>query len=146
MLVSVSAPPIPSIWRTSGEPIAASSTRSRTAESLGITTTDTVDGKSASSNVAITVTPVDDPPSNTVPGAQSVNENTTLTLTGGTVISLADIDANEAGTGILSVTLSVLHGTVSVGGSTGGLLAPVTGILGGVTGGSTGGLLGGLGL
>jgi hypothetical protein len=35
LLVSVSAPPRPSIWRTSGDPIAASSTRSRSARSAG---------------------------------------------------------------------------------------------------------------
>ena len=35
LLVSGCAPPTPSIWRTSGEPIAASSTRSRSARSAG---------------------------------------------------------------------------------------------------------------
>src|SRR5215831_8872181 len=35
LLVKGSAPPIPSIWRTSGEPIAASKTRSRNSRRAG---------------------------------------------------------------------------------------------------------------
>ena len=45
----------------------------------------------------ITVNAVNDPPVNTVPGAQTVNEDTDLTFTGATAISIADIDAGAVG-------------------------------------------------
>ena len=46
-----------------------------------------------SDTVAITVTPVNDAPVNTVPGAQVVNEDTALALGG---ISVTDVDGNLA--------------------------------------------------
>ena len=56
--------------------------------------------------VAITVTPVNDAPVNTVPGAQTVSEDTPLSISG---ISVTDIDGNLA-----STQLSVSNGTITV--------------------------------
>ena len=56
--------------------------------------------------IAITVNPVNDAPVNTVPGAQSVAEDTTLPIAG---VSVADIDSSA-----LTTTLSVAHGILNV--------------------------------
>ncbi len=56
--------------------------------------------------VAITVNPVNDAPVNTVPAAQSVNEDTLLPIAG---VSVADVDV-----GTLTTTLTVTSGTLSV--------------------------------
>ena len=56
----------------------------------------------------ITVTAVNDAPVNTVPGAQSVAEDTNLSLTG---LSISDVDAGSA---TITTTLSVLNGTLTV--------------------------------
>ena len=56
--------------------------------------------------VAITVNPVNDPPVNTVPGPQSVNEDATLPIAG---VSVADVDSSS-----LTTTLTVTSGTLSV--------------------------------
>ena len=56
--------------------------------------------------VAITVSPVNDAPVNTVPGAQVVNEDTALALGG---ISVNDVDGN-----LSTVQLGVTKGTVTV--------------------------------
>ena len=56
--------------------------------------------------VAITVTPVNDAPVNTVPGVQVVNEDTALALGG---ISVTDVDGN-----LSTVQLAVTNGTVTV--------------------------------
>ncbi len=56
--------------------------------------------------VAITVNPLADPPVNTVPAAQSVNEDTLLPIAG---VSVADVDSSA-----LTTTLTVLSGTLSV--------------------------------
>ncbi|MER9426870.1 Ig-like domain-containing protein [Mesorhizobium sp. M0317] len=61
-----------------------------------------------SDTVAITVNTVNDAPVNTVPGAQSVNEDTALTFTGGNTISVHDVDGNLA-----TAQLTVLHGTLN---------------------------------
>ena len=60
---------------------------------------------------AIQVTPVNDAPVNTVPGPQTVNEDTALAFTSGNgnAISVDDVDGNLA-----STQLSVLHGTLAV--------------------------------
>jgi hypothetical protein len=55
-------------------------------------------------------------PVNTVPGAQAVNEDASLTFTGGNAISVADPDV---GGGNLTVTLSVSHGVLTLGGIAG---------------------------
>ena len=56
--------------------------------------------------IAITVNPVNDPPVNTVPGAQSVDEDTILPIAG---VSVADIDSSA-----LTTTLSVASGILNV--------------------------------
>src|SRR6185503_5778935 len=67
----------------------------------------TSDGSlSDTDTVAITVNTVNDPPVNTVPGAQNVNEDLTLAITG---VSVADVE-----NGTLTATLSVVHGTLNV--------------------------------
>src|SRR6202008_3731057 len=63
-------------------------------------------GVTDSDSVAITVTSVNDGPVNTVPGAQTVNEDTALSISG---VSVNDVDGN------LSTTrLTVTSGTVTV--------------------------------
>ena len=65
------------------------------------------DGATDSDTVAITVTSVNDAPVNTVPGAQTVNEDTASL--GSAAISVNDVDGN------LSTTqLTVTHGTLNV--------------------------------
>ena len=56
--------------------------------------------------IAITVNPVNDAPINTVPGAQSVAEDTILPIAG---VSVADIDSSA-----LTTTLSVANGILNV--------------------------------
>ncbi|MCO6454279.1 MAG: cadherin domain-containing protein, partial [Pirellulaceae bacterium] len=66
----------------------------------------------------VVVNPVNDPPVNTVPGAQSTNEDTPLVLSSanGNQVSTSDIDV---GGGVMRVTLSVLHGTLTLSGTVG---------------------------
>ncbi|WP_394558358.1 VCBS domain-containing protein [Aquipseudomonas alcaligenes] len=62
-----------------------------------------------------------DAPINTVPGTQSGSEDTLMSLPG---ISIADVDADRdpvTSSRNLTVTLSVLHGTLSLSGSTAGV-------------------------
>ena len=54
----------------------------------------------------INVTPVNDPPVNTVPSAQTVNEDTALSISG---VSVNDVDGN-----LTSTQLSVAHGALNV--------------------------------
>ena len=71
--------------------------------------------------IAITVNAVNDAPVNTVPGAQSVAEDTALPIAG---VSVADIDSSA-----LTTTLSVANGTLNVtagAGVTGNGTASVT--------------------
>ena len=63
-------------------------------------------GATDSDAVAITVSSVNDGPVNTVPGAQSVNEDTSLSIAG---VSVIDVDGNLATT-----RLTVSSGTVTV--------------------------------
>jgi VCBS repeat-containing protein len=63
--------------------------------------------------IAITVVANNDAPVNTVPGAQTTDEDTPLAITG---ISVADPDA---GTSAVEVTLSVTNGTFSLASTTG---------------------------
>ena len=76
-------------------------------------TVKSTDGAAATDTdtVAIKVTPVNDAPVNTVPGPQTVNEDTALAFTSGNgnAISVDDVDGNLA-----STQLSVLHGTLAV--------------------------------
>ncbi|WP_200820139.1 MULTISPECIES: putative Ig domain-containing protein, partial [unclassified Azospirillum] len=68
---------------------------------------------SASSNVTLNVTAVNDAPSITAPGSLLVTENVATALTG---ISFSDVDA---GTGTVTVTLSVGAGSLSAAGGNG---------------------------
>jgi hypothetical protein len=76
--------------------------------------------QSDSENVALSVSAVNDGPQNTVPGAQSVDEDTNLVLSAGNGngLSIADVDA---GSNDVRVTLAATNGVVSLGGSTSGL-------------------------
>jgi hypothetical protein len=67
-------------------------------------------------NVTINVAAVNDAPVNTVPGAQTVNEDTSLVFTGGNAISMSDVDANGLNE---TVTLSVASGTLTLNGIAG---------------------------
>jgi hypothetical protein len=66
----------------------------------------------STATVAVTVTCVNDPPVNTVPAAQSVDEDTDLVFSSGNsnALSVADIDA---GSGNIQVTVSALNGTIT---------------------------------
>ena len=70
------------------------------------TYTVTSGGVSETATVTVNVTPVNDAPVNTVPGAQTVAEDTALAIGG---VSVSDVDG-----GTLTTTLSVTHGTVTV--------------------------------
>jgi Bacterial Ig domain/Bacterial cadherin-like domain len=67
--------------------------------------------KSDSKTVSITVSAINDAPVVTVPGAQTVAEDTDLSITG---ISVTDVDVNETSGGTLQVTLRVTSGTLSL--------------------------------
>ncbi|MDX6581826.1 MAG: hypothetical protein QOI10_1010, partial [Solirubrobacterales bacterium] len=70
----------------------------------------------SNTNVAVTVNCQNDAPVNTVPGAQSTNEDTNLVLSGGNAISVSDVDAAP---GSLQVTLNATHGLVTLSGTAG---------------------------
>ena len=73
--------------------------------------TGTGGAKSDSDNIIINVTAVNDAPVNTVPGAQTTNEDTALTFTGANAITIADVDAGGSD---VEVTLTVTSGTLDV--------------------------------
>ena len=73
---------------------------------------------SDAATVSLTVAPVNDAPVNTVPGAQTVAEDASLSIGG---LSVSDVDAGGAS---LTTTLKVLHGTLTVSAAAG---ATVTG-------------------
>ena len=85
---------------------------------------DNYDVASTTVTTTVNVTSVNDAPVNTVPGAQSVNEDSNLVLTGATAIQIADVDG---GTADQTVTLSVLNGTLTFGGSAVGLTSSANG-------------------
>src|SRR5262249_26153021 len=68
----------------------------------------------ASAPANLTVTSVNDAPVNTLPGAQSTNFNTPLTLSGASALSVSDVDSNP-----LQVTLTAANGTVTLSGIAG---------------------------
>ena len=72
------------------------------------------DTGSTPQTATVTVAPFSAPPVNTVPGAQTVDEDTTLTFTGGRAISVADADSAN-----LSVEVTVTDGTFTLSGSAG---------------------------
>lgn len=69
--------------------------------------------QSAPISFTITVNAVNDGPVNTVPGAQSVNENATLVFNAANsnLISIADLDADS---GQMQITLTAINGTISL--------------------------------
>ena len=75
------------------------------ADTLTVLSTD-ANGATDSDAVAITVSSVNDGPVNTVPGAQTVNEDTSLSIAG---ISVNDVDGNLATT-----QLTVTNGSLNV--------------------------------
>jgi CSLREA domain-containing protein len=92
-------------------------------DSFKFTVTDTGDGSAApltsgEAVVSITVGAVNDAPINTVPGAQSVIENGTLTFSSVNLnpISTSDVDA---GASSVMVTLTATNGKVTLSGTTG---------------------------
>ena len=85
-------------------------------ETLSVLSTDS-NGATDSDSVAITVASVNDGPVNTVPGAQSVNEDTALSISG---VSVNDVDGNLSTTQLTvgngAVTVSLAGGaTISAG-------------------------------
>ncbi|MGE6995145.1 DUF4347 domain-containing protein [Pseudomonas sp. NPDC047961] len=70
---------------------------------------------STTAQASLNVTSVNDAPTLTLPGGQTVESNGTLTLNG-TPIVLADVDA---GSGALEVTLTATQGTASLGSASG---------------------------
>ena len=73
-----------------------------------------------SDDITITVKPVNDIPTQIIPGGQSINEDSTLVFSNATdnAITVADLDAEE-GTGELQVTLSVTKGNLTLAQTTG---------------------------
>ncbi|NWL80573.1 RTX toxin, partial [Pseudomonas taiwanensis] len=69
---------------------------------------------SASGSASLDITPVNDAPVNTLPGAQTTPAGTPKSISG---LSVADVDA---GSGNLTVTLQVAHGTLSAQSISGG--------------------------
>ncbi len=65
--------------------------------------------------------PANQPPVNTVPGAQVTNEDTALVFTGPTAISTSDPDAGGSS---VQVTLTATNGSFSLGGTTGLTFTP----------------------
>ncbi|SEI16964.1 T1SS-143 domain-containing protein/type I secretion C-terminal target domain (VC_A0849 subclass) [Rhizobium tibeticum] len=65
-------------------------------------------GGTAIATVTVNVTPVNDAPVNSVPGAVMVDEDTSAGLTG---LSISDVDA---GSSTITTTLSVLHGALTL--------------------------------
>ncbi|WP_375473912.1 DUF4347 domain-containing protein [uncultured Nostoc sp.] len=70
--------------------------------------------------ISINIDAVNDAPINTVPGAQSVEEDKDLifSMANGKAITVSDVDVNE-GTGELEVTLSVTNGALILADTTG---------------------------
>jgi hypothetical protein len=73
-------------------------------------------GLTDTATVTVTVQAVNDAPVNTVPGAQSTNEDTALTFSAGNQISISDVDA---GSNPVEVTLTATNGTLTLSGTTG---------------------------
>jgi hypothetical protein len=76
------------------------------------TYTVTSGGTTETATVNVTVNPINDTPTNTVPGAQTTLEDTQLIING---ISVADVDST-----VLTTTISVLHGVLTIASTSGG--------------------------
>lgn len=72
------------------------------------------DASSATATATVQVVPINVPPANTVPGAQSTNEDTALTFGGGNAISVTDPDHGSS-----SVEVEVTHGIFTLSGTAG---------------------------
>ena len=77
-------------------------------DTLSLSDTDTVDGLVGTGSVAITVNAL--PPTISAPTTISVDENSSIALTGGKLISVGDLSGTAE-----QLTLSVLHGTLNFG-------------------------------
>jgi hypothetical protein len=75
---------------------------------------DAAGAESTASNVNITVAPFNEPPSTSMPSAVTVAEDST-----GNVLGSPSIADSDAGSATVKVTLSVLHGSVTLSGLTG---------------------------
>ena len=71
---------------------------------------------SAVASSVVNVTAVNNAPQNSVPGAQSVTEDSALAFSGANALSVADVDA---GVSPLTVSLAVAHGSLSLSSSSG---------------------------
>ncbi|MDQ3931115.1 MAG: Ig-like domain-containing protein [Chloroflexota bacterium] len=73
---------------------------------------------SATATVSITVNAVNDAPVNTVPGAQNIDEDNSLTFSSanGNALSISDVDA---GSNPVKASLGVTHGTLTLGSNSG---------------------------
>ncbi len=84
-----------------------------TTRTIAVTVHDgTIDSNTATATIAFTA--LDDAPVNGIPRAQTVNEDTKLVFSSGNGNALSVSDADARG-GNLTTTLSVLHGTVTLG-------------------------------
>ncbi|MDD2863663.1 MAG: tandem-95 repeat protein, partial [Methylococcales bacterium] len=79
--------------------------------------TDSENGTTATQTFTITVQPVNDAPTQTVPVAQSVDEDSSLTLSHFTVSD--ELDTKQAATDNLTTTLTVQHGKLTASTATG---------------------------
>ena len=91
------------------------------ADTLNVTTNDNGNtgsggAQSDADGITINVAAVNDAPVNAVPGAQGVNEDTSLVFTGGNAITISDVDV---GAGNETVTLSVASGALTLNGTAG---------------------------
>src|SRR5262249_56978732 len=75
-------------------------------------------GGTSTATVNVTVNPVNDAPVNSVPAAQTMNEDGTLTFSAatGNAISIGDVDA---GSSSVQVTLAVTNGVLNLAGTSG---------------------------
>ena len=80
--------------------------------------TDGDGGTSANYDTTVTVSGVNDPPVNTVPGAQATGQNTALVFSSanGNAISVTDVDV---GGSALQITLTATNGTLTLSGTAG---------------------------
>lgn len=78
-------------------------------------------GASASQTLTITVAAQNDAPVHTVPSAQTVDEDATLTFAGASLISIADVDVSEtaAPNDVVTTVISVSNGALTLSGVTG---------------------------
>ncbi|MFN8633983.1 MAG: Calx-beta domain-containing protein [Chloroflexota bacterium] len=118
--LTLTGPAAPSVFQTALQRVTYSN--SSQAPTAGSRTVSFVanDGavNSTTATASVTVIAVDDPPVNTVPGAQNVNQGGVLTLSTGNAnaISIADLDA---GSSAVQVTLTATNGTLSLSGTAG---------------------------